>query len=141
MARSLRDLMTRFSVVGVDPGASVREAAKTMADNHVGAIVVFDNDAMVGIFSERDLLVRVVAQGLDADAATVRDVMTANVVTLGPDASALDALRLMSQVGIRHLVVEEGGAVLGVVSLRDFVGAELQMVDGRWQRGDDSADA
>lgn len=136
--RTIRELMTRASVISVSPETSLRAAAKTMAHHRIGAIVVMDEGSLVGVFTERDLLTRVVADDVDIDETAIREVMTSSVVTLGFDASANDALRLMTQVGIRHIIVEEGGVVYGMVSLRDFVGAELQMADQRWHEQADS---
>lgn len=126
--RTIRNLITRREVVLLPPNASVRDASQLMAQQHVGAILVMVDDQLEGIFSERDALKRVLAEGRDPDATQLSEVMTKDVVTLGPDAWALDALRLMRDIGFRHLPVVEQDLVIGVISLRDFVGAELQQV-------------
>lgn len=128
--RTIRNLITRREVVLLPPNASVRDASQLMAQQHVGAILVMVDDQLEGIFSERDALKRVLAEGRDPDATQLSEVMTKDVVTLGPDAWALDALRLMRDIGFRHLPVVEQDLVIGVISLRDFVGAELQQVGG-----------
>jgi CBS domain-containing protein len=97
-----------------------------MNAHNVGALVVMEGDTLEGIFTERDVLTRVVAQDRDPDLTPLAEVMTTSLVTLGPDDWALDALRLMSEIGFRHIPVVEHGRVFGMISLRDFVGAELQ---------------
>ena len=128
--RSIRDVIKRLEVVRIAAHASVREACKLMAEQRVGAVLVMDGEGLEGIFTERDALNHVLAEGLDADATLVAEVMTANPVTLAPGAAAIDALRLMSDVGFRHIPIVEEGRVFGVISIRDFLGAELQQVIG-----------
>ena len=88
-----------------------------------------DEDRLEGIFSERDAVFRVLAEGLDPGQTRLDQMMTREPMTLGPETTAVDALRLMSEIGFRHLPIVEAGQVQGVFSLRDFVGAELQQVD------------
>ncbi len=128
--RSIRDVIKRLEVVRIAADASVREACKLMAEQRVGALLVMDGEELEGIFTERDALTRVLAEGLDADATLVAEVMTANPITLAPGAAAIDALRLMSEVGFRHVPIVEEGRVFGVISIRDFLGAELQQASG-----------
>ncbi len=125
--RRVRDVIARRDVVQLRADASVRSACKLMAEQAVGAVLVMDGDTIDGIFTERDGLKRVLAAGLDPDTTTVGDVMTRDMVTLGPDDWAVDALRLMSQVGIRHLLVVDQAKLIGIISLRDFIGAEFQL--------------
>lgn len=125
--RKVRDLIARKEVVELPSSASVREACVLMAKQVVGAVLVMAEGAIQGIFTERDALSRVLAEGRDPDATTLDEVMTRDPVTLDPDTGAVDALRLMSQVGIRHLPVVEQERVIGMISLRDFIGAEFQL--------------
>ena len=115
------EVMTR-SVVTVSPGASVREAARLMAERNVGALPVVDEGGrLVGILSERDIVRRVVAAGRDPDSTRVSEVMTPDPVTVGPDYTLADALRVMAQLGVRHLpVVDEGGRLVGIISVKDI---------------------
>lgn len=91
--------------------------------------------ALHGIFTERDLLNRVVAAGADPDATRLDSVMTRAPRRVGPDLAAVEALRLMREGRFRHLPVGEtsegGGRIIGVLSLRDFIGAELAEVDAQ----------
>jgi CBS domain-containing protein len=111
-------------MVVVPRGASVAEAAREMADHHIGAVPVVDGNRLVGIFTERDLLTRVVAAGRDPAATPVRDVMTTELVMASPDESYEDCLRRMQQAGIRHLLVLRDGHLAGVLSLRDLLRLE-----------------
>ena len=127
--RTIGQLITRKEVVHLPRSATVREAGQIMAEQRIGAVLVLDDGALAGIFTERDALYRVVAAGLDPATTALDQVMTRDLVTLGPEASTIDALRLMTEVGFRHLPILDGERVHGIISLRDFVGAEFQQVD------------
>ncbi len=124
--RSVVQLIKR-QVIHLAPSASVREAAQLMSENHIGAMLVMDEGRLAGIFTERDVLNRVVAVGRDPDSTPLSEVMTRDLVTLGPQAAATLALHVMSEVGLRHLPVVENDKVYGMISLRDFVGFELPL--------------
>lgn len=125
--RRVRDIIVRRDVVQLRADASVRSACKLMSEQGVGAVVIMDGEVIEGIFTERDALKRVLADGRDPDTTTLAEVMSRDMVKLAPDDWAVDALRLMSQVGIRHLLVVDQERLIGIISLRDFVGAEFQL--------------
>jgi len=108
----------------VDPSAQVTEVAKRMVAKDVGAVLVFEEGAICGILTERDVL-RAVADGLD-DATLVRDRMTANPETLDADDTMEHAAVLMIHGGFRHLPVVEQGVVVGVLSIRDLMRVVLE---------------
>jgi len=108
----------------VDPSAHVTEVAKRMVAKDVGAVLVFDEGAICGILTERDVL-RAVADGID-DATLVRDRMTANPETLDADDTMEHAAVLMIHGGFRHLPVVEQGEVVGVLSIRDLMRVVLE---------------
>jgi CBS domain-containing protein len=108
------------AVVVVGPEHTVRDAARMMAQHHVGSAVVTDAEQLAGILTERDVL-KQVAQGSDPDGTTVADMMTRDVVTVGPDWDLIEAAEEMARRRIRHLVVFEGGQLLGVLSVRDVL--------------------
>jgi CBS domain-containing protein len=108
------------AVVVVGPEHTVRSAARMMARHRVGSAVVTDAEQLAGILTERDVL-KLVAQGTDPDAAKVAEVMTRDVVTVGPDWDLVEAAEEMARRRIRHLVVFEGGQLLGVLSVRDVL--------------------
>jgi CBS domain-containing protein len=112
------------AVVAVGPAQSLRDATQLMAKHRVGSAVVQDAEQLVGILTERDVLIAV-ASGTEPDAVTVGDIMTADVVTVGPDWDLVEAAREMARRRIRHLVVYEGGQLLGVLSVRDVLPAVL----------------
>ena len=119
------------------PAATVREAARAMRQRHVGAVLVVSGDRLEGIFTERDMVNRVVAEGLDPDATQLAKVMTSSPDTVGPNDTAIDALRRMQDGGYRHLPVIDGGRLVGIVSRRDIGGDEKARLDTEtklWER-------
>jgi CBS domain-containing protein len=112
------------AVVAVGPAQSLREATRLMAKHRVGSAVVQDAEQLVGILTERDVL-NAVASGAEAETVTVQEIMTADVVTVGPDWDLVEAAAEMARRRIRHLVVYEGGQLLGVLSVRDVLPALL----------------
>jgi CBS domain-containing protein len=112
------------AVVAVGPGHSLREAAKMMAKHGVGSAVVQDVEQLVGILTERDVL-KAVASGTEPDDTPVQELMTGEVVTVGPDWDLVEAAGEMARRRIRHLVVYEGGQLLGILSVRDVLPALL----------------
>jgi CBS domain-containing protein len=104
----------------VGPRDSVRQAARLMREKKIAAVLVMELERLVGIVTERDMTVRVVAAGLDPDATTVREIMTADPDTLAPGDTASDAIRMMISRNYRHLPVVEDGRVVGMVSVRDL---------------------
>ncbi len=119
--------LIKHGVVHLSAAASVREACEVMAANHVGAVLVMEGGRLDGIFTERDALNRVLAARLDPDATSLGEVMTREPVTLSPQTPVTEALRLMSEIGFRHIPIVEQDEVHGIISLRDFVGVELQL--------------
>jgi CBS domain-containing protein len=112
------------AVVAVGPAQSLREATQLMAKHRVGSAVVQDAEQLIGILTERDVL-NAVASGELPDEVSVQDIMTADVVTVGPDWDLVEAAGEMARRRIRHLVVYEGGQLLGVLSVRDVLPALL----------------
>jgi CBS domain-containing protein len=113
---------------------SVREAARYMTERRVGAVSVLEGTRLVGVISERDIMGRVVAAGLDLDKTFVRDVMTTDIVVGQADDSHEDGLRKMKQAGCRHLPVIQGERLMGMVSQRDLLQVDLTEKDEeiRW---------
>jgi CBS domain-containing protein len=123
--RLIPDVVNNQDLLTLTPETTVHEAARRMADRRIGASLVIDAGALVGIFTERDVMTRVVALGLDPDRTEVRDVMTAKPATAAPDQRALDALKTMHEGGFRHLPIVKDGRAVGIVSLRDFLSGEF----------------
>lgn len=112
------------STVSVRPDTTIRQVAETLAREEVGAVVVRGAEGLAGIVSERDI-VTALAEGVDPDAERADDVMTYDVVSVG-SADALEVVaRAMLDGGIRHLPVIDAGGPVGIVSIRDLLGAYL----------------
>jgi CBS domain-containing protein len=112
----------------VSGASSISEAARAMRGYNVGAVMVTDGQRLDGILTERDITFRVVADGRDPQTTRVADVMTTQLVTCAPSTPATQALQTMQTSGIRHLPVVEQDGVVGMVSLRDFLGSEMAEV-------------
>ena len=117
----LRNKGKEIHVVG--PLATVIDAVNVMNDHHVGAVLVIERGDPVGIFSERDVLVRVVAAHRDPRQTLVRDVMTTRLHVTSPDDTLLDVMRLMTDRRCRHIPVMEGDELVGLVSIGDLTKA------------------
>lgn len=127
MERTIRDIISQQQPVTAPAEMFVREAARVMKLRRIGAMMVVENGALVGIFTERDALNRVVAESLDARTTTLAEVMTRGPKTVGPDATFNAALELMHDGGFRHVpVVDVNQRPLGMVSVRDAMGPELE---------------
>lgn len=105
----------------VAPTAYVREAVTLMVEKDVGAIVVVENDAVVGIITERDVVRKVLAQGKDANTTPVEEIMTSRVLYVRPEQTLEECMVLMDDKHIRHLPVLDGNQLLGIVSIRDAI--------------------
>ncbi len=109
-------------VLAIDGAATVYDAIVKMVDGNVGALLVNEGDRLAGIVTERDYLRRVTLQGRDERTTPVREIMTSELVYVGPDASIDECMAVMTERRIRHLpVLSEGREVLGIVSIGDVV--------------------
>jgi len=116
------------------PDTSVSTAAKLMKKNEVSAVMVVENKRLVGIFTERDAVFRVIAQDRDAQTTRLVDVMTPAPKTVTPDESFGYALLMMHENGFRHVPVVENGEPIGIVSARDALDPELEEFESEAQR-------
>ena len=113
------------AVYAVAPDATVYDALQQMADKNVGALAVIRGDELVGIVSERDYARKVVLKDRSSRETPVSEIMTPGVITVGPDASVDDCMRLCTDNRLRHLPVLDGGRVVGMVSIGDLVKATI----------------
>ncbi len=129
--RRLSDIIYNQSPLTLAASATVKDACRQMRERRAGSVLVTDaKGGLVGIFTGRDAVCRVLAAGKDAATTKLADVMTTPAVTLAPEKSAIDALRLMWDCGFRHLpVVDAKGRLAGVVSRGDFKGDERLRLD------------
>lgn len=107
------------TVFSVTPETTVWDSASAMAKHHVGSVLVIAEKQLVGIFSERDLLMRVLLAGRDAKATPVQEVMSSDLVYVTPDTTVHEAMAIMTQRRCRHLPVMEGPELRGMVSIGD----------------------
>jgi CBS domain-containing protein len=115
------------AVIAVPRTSTVMETVRTMAGAKVGSVVVVDGDRLEGIFSERDVMMRVVLEGRDPERTTVEEVMTSPVQTIPVETTGDAALQVMLQNHIRHLpVVDNSGRVAAVVSMRNLLEEKVQ---------------
>ena len=126
MERTIRDIIKQQQPVTASSDMLVRDAAGMMRERRIGAMMVVEHGALVGIFTERDALNRVVAESRDASTTTLADVMTSNPRTVSPNASFNSALELMHEGRFRNVPVVEDGRPLGMISVRDAMGPELE---------------
>ena len=126
--RTVRQLLEAKApeVFAIGPNAPVLDAIKLMADKRIGALLVMDAGRLVGIVSERDYARKVVLQGRSSKDTPVRDIMTAQVVSVGLQHSVDHCMQVVTERRIRHLPVLDGDAVLGVVSIGDLVKAVIE---------------
>lgn len=125
-SQPVRLLMEREKLLLGEPGMTVSEAARQMEKRKVGAVMVVENGSLVGIFSERDAVFRVLAKGRDPMAITIGEVMTKRPQTVDPDKTFGFALLMMYEKGFRHVPVVENGRVIGIVSSRNALDPELE---------------
>ena len=124
--RTVFQSTSRKQVLRLAPQATVRDAARVMTRAGCGSVLVMDPpDVLLGILTERDLMTRVLARGLNPDTATVREVMTPSPVCIPPETKVSDAVVLMLEKGFRHLPVVSGQKILGVFSSRDALPREI----------------
>ena len=128
MSLTVRDVMTT-EVITIDESASVREAARLMSEKNVGCLVVLRGGEPVGIITERDILVRVVAEGKDPDAVRVGWVMSSPIIKGSPDMTIEEAARLMTNKRIKKLPIFEGGRMVGIITLTDIVSAQPYILE------------
>ena len=125
--RLARDVIAQRKPITVHGTTTVAAAARLMKKHHVGALMVVEGDRLTGIFTERDVVFGVLAEGRDASTTHVSDVMTASPRTVDADKTVGHALMLMYDGGFRHVpVVDNHGRPLGMLSARDALGPELQ---------------
>ena len=123
--RSVRSIIAGQTPVTAAKSATVLEAAVLMKQQSKGALLVVDGTRLIGIFTERDIVFRVVAAGRDPKSTRLAEVMTPQPQTISPNEPFLHALRIMHEGGFRHLPVVENNWPLGVVSARDALDDDL----------------
>lgn len=126
--RTVRQLLEAKApdIFAVTPEAPVIDAIRLMAEKRIGAVLVMEGTRLAGILSERDYARKIVLAGRSSKDTPVRDIMTAEVVAVGPDDNVQRCMQTMTRHRIRHLPVSEGDRVLGVISIGDLVAAVIE---------------
>lgn len=119
MAPTIRDVMTS-NPLALQASTTVLDAARTMRDADIGDVLVLDHDGLCGIVTDRDIVVRAIAEGLEPGGVPLSDICTRDVTTIDADVSIDDAARLMRDNALRRIPVLEDGAPIGIVSLGDL---------------------
>jgi CBS domain-containing protein len=119
MAQSIQEVMTRDpkSVEADDP---LTRAAELMKQSDAGAVIVTENGEMCGLVTDRDIVVRAIAEHRDPDTTKVRDIQTTNVESVSPDSSVEDAIRIVREHNVRRIPVLKDGKAVGIVSIGDL---------------------
>ncbi|MDR2711355.1 MAG: CBS domain-containing protein [Burkholderiales bacterium] len=140
--RTVFQSISHKRVISVSPQATVRDAARVMTRaNFTSVLVVESPDILLGILTERDLMTRVLARGLDPDATTTREIMTPNPICVPPETLVSDAVVLMLERGFRHLPLVSGNKVLGVFSALDALPREIGAAFGQIEFNEQVNDA
>ena len=124
--KTLRDIMQSGFLFTVQKKAMVAEAVRLMADHNVGIVIVLDGSRLAGVFSERDVVRRVLYQGVEPARTPLGDVMTGCVITADAEMDSESAMRAMDEAGIRHLLVTSGSRMLSMISVRDLMRAAIR---------------
>jgi CBS domain-containing protein len=124
--KTIRDIMRHGFLFTVQRGATVAEAVRIMTAHNVGIVSVLDGDRLAGVFSERDVVRRVVDRGLEPTTTPVEQVMTTELVVADVDEDYQSAMHKMDQANIRHLPVVSGGRLLSMISIRDLMRVDMQ---------------
>jgi CBS domain-containing protein len=125
-SQRIRDVMERKKLLTAPPGTTVSEAARLMAEAQVSAVLVVEKKSLIGIFTERDAVFRVIAKDRDVRATTLTEVMTPSPKTVGPDKTFGYALLMMYENGFRHVPVVDNGQLVGLVSSRNALDPDLE---------------
>lgn len=128
MQKRVREILSKKGAVvhSVTPTTSVADAVRRMNEAGVGAVLVMMREEVVGILSERDVLVRVVDALRDPLATSVEEVMSTRLVTIGPDAMVQEGMRVMTEKRVRHLPVMEARQLMGIISIGDLTKAVVE---------------
>jgi CBS domain-containing protein len=121
LERTVGEIIGKQTLVRLSTQDSVAEGAKAMTQRHIGCVLVCDEADVCGIVTERDVLDQVVAAGRDPQTTRLGEIMSSELRSIRPDNTAMEALRTMGEVGVRHLPVVAGGGVAGIVSVHDLL--------------------
>lgn len=127
--RIIPDVVNNQTIQTLTPKDTVRDAAQLMGTRRISAILISEEDKLLGIVTERDLTAKVLAASMDPDNTSLAEIMTKDPHVIGPNDSPLDALELMRMRGFRHLPVVDNEQVVGMVSIRDLYAAAKDQLE------------
>ena len=133
-SQRIRSMMEQKKLVTAAPETSVSEAAKLMAKRNVGAVMIVEDGRLIGIFTERDAVFRVIAKGRDTHTTTLAEVMTKAPRTVDPERTFGYGLLMMHENGFRHLPVIENGKPIGIISARNALDPDMEEFVAEAQR-------
>jgi CBS domain-containing protein len=124
--KTIKELLQNRNIYTVKTGTSVADAVSFMAEHNIGLVPVLDDEGkLVGVFSERDLVKRVIAKGLDINTTKIDDVMTRELILADINESHQECLKKMKDKGTRHLLIIEDGKLAGILAMRDLLEFDL----------------
>ncbi len=123
----IREVMNKNAVVG-KPEVTLKEACEVMSQLHIGCLIIFEKEKILGIITERDII-RAIARGIDVNATLVEEVMSKNVVTIEPDKTVEDAVELMTKNSIKRLPVVKDSKIMGVITASDIIVVEPKLIE------------
>ncbi|MGK9368270.1 CBS domain-containing protein [Melioribacter sp. Ez-97] len=124
--KTIKELLQNRNIYTVKTGTSVLDAVNFMAEHNIGLVPVLDEEGkLVGVFSERDLVKRVIAKGLDINTTKIDDVMTRELILADINESHQECLKKMKDKGTRHLLIIEDGKLVGILAMRDLLEFDL----------------
>lgn len=128
----VKNFMNR-SYISVSPDVSALEAVKVMDEKNIGSVLVMEGNKLVGILTERDVLRKIASKAKDPSKVKVSEVMSSNVITIGPETTISDAANIMVNKGIRRLPVIENNRVVGVITMRDLTRVFIETLASKAQ--------
>ncbi|MEM3833634.1 MAG: CBS domain-containing protein [Thermoprotei archaeon] len=122
------DVMSVKPII-VDPTTPIKQVAEIMAKKNIGALIIVEDEKPIGVVTERDIVTRVIAKGLDPEKTIVREIMSQPLITVTPDTDLSEAMRMMSKLKIRRLVVINDGKLVGMVTETDILSVAPELID------------
>lgn len=124
----IKEVMNR-DVIAAKPEMSVREAAKVMSKYHIGSLIVLEEEKIAGIITEGDILRKVIVEGKDLDETRIKEIMTENVITITPDKTIDDAVKIMTEKKIKKLPVVDNDKLIGIITASDIMVVEPKLIE------------
>ena len=133
---TVKDILSKSkaATVEISPSDTVYRALQLMAENNVGAVMICDGEHMLGIFTERDYCRKIILMGRSSLNTPIQDIMTKKMITVKPDQTLEECMELMTKYHIRHLPVQDGEKLTGIVSMRDVMEAIISFKQDRIER-------